>query len=145
MATRYYSTSLKRVLTDEEARLMGHTGRTHEPTPAELAVNFTGAMARWIQAGVPVVTQAVYYAREAACEPCELWDAAARFGLGKCMAPGCGCTKFKRWLATEQCKHPQGSKWSALEPAKRGAQGQIPGGQQATTAPVLEPAKRAVP
>lgn len=106
-----------------------------EPTAAELAVNFASAMARWIEAGVPVVSQAIYDARAAACGSCELWDGAARFGLGKCQAPGCGCTKFKRWLATERCKHPQGSRWSALEPVKRGVQGQIPGGQQATTAP----------
>lgn len=71
-------------------------------------------MASWIKAGAPVVTEAEYAARTAACEACELWDATARLGLGKCQAPGCGCTKFKRYLATEKCKHPAGARWPAL-------------------------------
>lgn len=85
-----------------------------EPTPAELAANFAGAMGQWIKAGLPVVTEVQYAARTAACESCELWDGEARLGLGKCKAPGCGCTKFKRWLATERCKHPEGPRWPAL-------------------------------
>jgi hypothetical protein len=84
-----------------------------EPSHAELIVNVTQAGARWIAAGFPLVSDDVYAARTAACEACPLWDAAARRGLGKCNAPGCGCTKFKRWLATERCKHPEGSRWSA--------------------------------
>jgi len=84
-----------------------------EPTAAEMAVNVAQAAARWTAAGFPVVDQPTYDARTAACEPCDYWDAKARLGLGKCRAPGCGCTKFKRWLATEVCKHPQGSKWPA--------------------------------
>ena len=82
-----------------------------EPTIAELALNFGEAMERWTRAGFPTVSRAEYEARSAACEPCELWDGQARFGLGKCQAPGCGCTQFKRWLGTERCKHPAGSKW----------------------------------
>jgi hypothetical protein len=80
-----------------------------EPTIAEMAVNFGGAMARWAAAGVPVVDQAGYDARTAACDACihpdgqPMFDAKARFGLGKCRAPGCGCTSLKRWLATEVC------------------------------------------
>jgi len=81
-----------------------------EPTLVELATNFTGAMARWAAAGVPVVDQAGYDAREAECGVCEHWDGRARFGMGKCKAPGCGCTSLKRWLATEIC--PLG-KWPA--------------------------------
>jgi hypothetical protein len=70
-------------------------------------------MERWVRAGFPTVSADEYAARSAACDPCELWDGAARFGLGKCMAPGCGCTRFKRFLATEICRHPQGSRWPA--------------------------------
>lgn len=81
-----------------------------EPTAAELATNFTGAMEGWARAGCPVVSQEQYAERSAACAACEHWDGAARLGLGKCNAPGCGCTKFKRWLATEKC--PLG-KWPA--------------------------------
>jgi len=82
-----------------------------EPTVAELAANFAGAMERWSLAGFPTISPQTYAARSAACEPCDYWDGAARFGLGKCGAPDCGCTKFKRWLATETCKHPDGSRW----------------------------------
>lgn len=84
-----------------------------DPDAIELATNIGLAGVRWAAAGFPVVTQPVYDARSAACTPCPYWDGAARFGLGKCKAPGCGCTKFKRWLATEQCKHPGGSRWPA--------------------------------
>lgn len=74
-----------------------------EPTIAELASNFAGAIARWSSDGFPVVTAGQYKDRAAACETCEHWDGSARLGLGKCKAPGCGCTKLKRWLATEKC------------------------------------------
>jgi hypothetical protein len=80
-----------------------------EPTLVELANNFRAAMARWAAAGVPLVDQAGYDARAAACGACvhpdgrPMFDTKARFGLGKCRAPGCGCTSLKRWLATETC------------------------------------------
>lgn len=74
-----------------------------EPTVMELAANFVGAMERWATAGFPVADKAVYAARSAVCDTCEFWDGTARFGLGKCKAPGCGCTSMKRWLATERC------------------------------------------
>jgi hypothetical protein len=83
-----------------------------EPTAAELAANFTSAMERWASAGFKTVSREEYDARSRACEPCDYWDGAARFGLGKCNAPGCGCTKFKRWLATEKCTL---NKWPTLK------------------------------
>ena len=86
----------------------------HEPTTAELVGNFAIAMGRWIKAGFPVLTEEQYQQRSRICDACEMWDASARLGLGKCKAPGCGCTSIKRWLKTEQCKHPDGSKWPAL-------------------------------
>lgn len=89
-----------------------------DPTIVELAGNFGAAMKSWAEAGLPVLTREQYDVRSVICEPCEYWDGAARFGLGKCKAPGCGCTKFKRWLATEQCKHPAGSKWPIISPPK---------------------------
>lgn len=84
-----------------------------EPNAAEMAVNLATAAAAWAAAGFPVVPQAEYDARSVACAPCQYWDGRARLGLGKCKAPGCGCTKLKRWLATEKCKHPEGSRWPA--------------------------------
>jgi hypothetical protein len=88
-----------------------------EPDAMEMATNFGKAMGGWVAAGFPVVTQAQYDQRGTICEACSYWDGSANVGLGKCKAPGCGCTKFKRWLATETCKHPQGSRWPALKPA----------------------------
>jgi hypothetical protein len=82
-----------------------------EPRPAEMAKNLAGAAARWIAAGLPVVSQAIYDERTAACGGCSYWDGKARLGLGKCKAPGCGCTGLKRWLSTETCPHPAGSRW----------------------------------
>lgn len=108
-----------------------------EPTVTEMATNFAGAMERWAAGGFKTASRDEYDVRSTICEPCEFWDGAARFGLGKCKAPGCGCTTFKRWLATEQCKHPQGSKWPAVaEPMARQARrgddpvSQFPGSSQ---------------
>lgn len=82
-----------------------------EPSHAELLGNVASAGARWAAAGFPLVSDEAYRMRSAACAACPLWDGAARMGLGKCNAPGCGCTKLKRWLATEKCMHPDGSRW----------------------------------
>lgn len=87
-----------------------------EPTLVELAENFAGAMARWGEAGFGTLTREQYDVRSAACDKCDYWDPAARLGLGKCKAPGCGCTKFKRWLISERCMHPEGSRWPVLQP-----------------------------
>lgn len=74
-----------------------------EPSLLELASNFTTALTKWVKAGAPVVSEEVYRERSAICETCEYWKPESRFGLGKCSAPGCGCTKLKRWLSTEHC------------------------------------------
>ena len=74
-----------------------------EPSTLELSANFAGAMSRWAAAGFATVSADEYAARAAACDACEHWQPQARAGLGKCAAPGCGCTKFKRWLASERC------------------------------------------
>ena len=88
----------------------------NEPSVADLARNFATATAKWADAGFPVAGSALYDARTAICEACDLWDAGARLGLGKCNHPDCGCTKFKRWMKTERCplgRWPQDA--SALE------------------------------
>lgn len=81
----------------------GKTSGPPEPTVAALATNFAGALSRWTAAGFPTVSPEVYAFRSGVCDACQYWDPAARFGLGKCNAPGCGCTSLKRWLATEKC------------------------------------------
>lgn len=89
----------------------------YEPTLAELAANFGAAMARVVASaaagGRVKVTEEEYRARSRQCDHCEFWDP-AWFGIGRCRAPGCGCTRLKRYLATEVCKHPAGSRWPLL-------------------------------
>jgi hypothetical protein len=87
-----------------------------EPTALELVENFAGAMERWAAIGFKTVTAGQYAARSAACNQCELWDGKARLGLGKCKAPSCGCTLLKRWLTSEACLHPEGSRWAQMQP-----------------------------
>ena len=99
-----------------EAKIVKRFNQPEEPTLVELAENFAGAMARWGDAGFRTLTREQYDVRGAACDKCDYWDPAARLGLGKCKAPGCGCTKLKRWLVSEQCKHPEGSRWPVLQP-----------------------------
>jgi len=74
-----------------------------EPTAIELAANFSSAVSKWIKAGFPVVPKEQFDARSAVCASCEFWDNQARMGLGKCTHKRCGCTKMKRWIATERC------------------------------------------
>lgn len=81
-----------------------------DPTALELAGNFTEAMTTWAMRGFPVVDEVTYRARSVTCEGCEMWDGVAWLGLGKCKAPGCGCTRLKRWLSTEKCPL---KKWAA--------------------------------
>ena len=88
-------------------------GAVPAPTVADMASHLELALRAWTKAGFPTVTAEQYKERALICEKCPLWDGLARFGLGKCKA--CGCTGLKRWLATERCTHPQGSRWPALD------------------------------
>lgn len=74
-----------------------------QPTIPEMVANFVEATSEWTAAGFPIVTREVFERRLAACEACNLWDDKARFGLGKCKHPNCGCTKFKFWMANQKC------------------------------------------
>jgi hypothetical protein len=80
-----------------------------EPSALELAANFSVAVSKWAAAGFPVVHREVFEARSEVCSACAFWDGSARLGLGKCTHRKCGCTRMKRWLATEGC--PLG-KWA---------------------------------
>jgi hypothetical protein len=82
-----------------------------EPTISDMLRNFSGAMLRWAGAGLPIVSREQWSARMAVCDACPHWVPTARAGLGLCGAPGCGCTRFKHWLATEKC--PLG-KWPGV-------------------------------
>jgi hypothetical protein len=83
-----------------------------EPSLLDLARNFHHAITKWSVAGFPVVSATEYQSRAVACDACEFWDAQARAGLGHCRHHACGCTKLKRWLATEHC--PIG-RWPSIE------------------------------
>ena len=89
-----------------------------EPTVIDLASR--AAYAVWRAAAAKVhgerilVTEEEYAVRDDACAPCSYWDGSARLGFGKCSAPNCGCTKLKRWLTTEECKHPDGPRWPRI-------------------------------
>lgn len=73
---------------------------------AELA---TRAVQEVWRAGTAQASPEVLAAREAACAACRdsgglpLWDAKGNLGLGRCLAPGCGCTRFKRRLRGAKC------------------------------------------
>lgn len=73
------------------------------PTIAQMAENFGGAVSRWIEGGYSVVSREEFDRRLTLCRACPFWDEKARFGMGKCNHPACGCTKGKMWLATERC------------------------------------------
>jgi hypothetical protein len=73
------------------------------PTRIEMAANFAVAMARWGAAGFKTVNAEEYETRFATCEACEFWDGDARWGIGKCKHPNCGCGRWKAWLKTERC------------------------------------------
>lgn len=96
-----------RIRTKHPAGVVSKTEQFAEPTVMDLATRAAYAAWRATTAALHservLVTEAEYGARATICDGCEHWDGAARFGLGKCNAPGCGCTKFKRWLATENC------------------------------------------
>ena len=88
--------------------LSGRRNRPEDPSIAELATRAAEALGRWAIAGFKVCSEEQVANRLSICRSCEYFDEKARLGLGKCKAPGCGCTKLKLHLATESC--PQG-KW----------------------------------
>lgn len=73
------------------------------PTKLEMATNFAGSMVRFAIHGFKTVSEEQYKARLAICGKCNFWDDSARFGLGKCNAPGCGCSRYKMLIAGEKC------------------------------------------
>jgi hypothetical protein len=76
---------------------------SENPSTAVLVGRAAKAGLRWVGAGMPLVARATYRQRLTACQACAYWKPAARLGLGKCRAPGCGCTGLKLRLATERC------------------------------------------
>jgi hypothetical protein len=77
------------------------------------------ALVRWTRGGWALAERRARAGRRAACLACPYWRSGGNLGMGECTAPGCGCSRFKRWLATERC--PLG-KWpgEALQSRFRG-------------------------
>lgn len=73
------------------------------PSIKAMVWNFSRALAEASLEGFPKAADAVIEERLAICRKCDYWEEELRFGFGKCKHPGCGCTKAKLWLATEQC------------------------------------------
>lgn len=70
--------------------------------------NYAKAMAKYVAAGRPNVTEVQYQERLTICDTCEL------LREDKCIA--CGCpAEAKASMATEQCPHPSGPRWPALQ------------------------------
>lgn len=80
-----------------------------EPVRIRTKIQAAGvALRSWRQAGFPILDRAGRKARGGACAACDFWHPLGNLGLGECRAPSCGCTRLKRWVATEKC--PEG-KW----------------------------------
>lgn len=77
--------------------------RRTAPTMLDKARTLVRAMAAWQAAGRPVVSREIRKERLAICHACTHWNPSGNLGLGECGSPGCGCTKFKAYLATERC------------------------------------------
>jgi len=76
-----------------------------EPTLRDVLVNASTALARFIKAGCPVLSQEDIHRRSAVCtgkheaRPCSEWSTDGLYA--HCAL--CGCSKLKMWLATEKC------------------------------------------
>lgn len=73
------------------------------PTVLQMAANVAKAASDWVSGGMEMANDETQTKRKNICAGCELWDANARLGLGKCTHEKCGCTKMKVWLATSVC------------------------------------------
>lgn len=85
------------------------------PSIALKAWNLQRELRVWARKGFPVVDENQLNARSTACEACDYYNRRGNMWLGECTAPGCGCTRFKWWLATAKCPHPDGSKWTDID------------------------------
>ena len=74
-----------------------------DPGWVELAANYAIAVAKWVAAGRPIVDEATFQKRLAACQTCDAWSGT------NCRL--CGCPRKKLEWATEKCPHPLGPKW----------------------------------
>ena len=59
-------------------------------------------LGKWVQAGIPVVSQNLFESRIAICKGCEFWNQSGFSGTGSCKKCGCS-TQAKLRLGTSKC------------------------------------------
>lgn len=82
-------------------RLSVLSGAPQKPTSK--FTNLKTAMKKWVASGCQLAPRQQRKIRIAICSVCPHWNGDGNIGLGECLAPGCGCTRAKVWLATERC------------------------------------------
>ena len=92
-------------LTGRSSSAAGVPSRTsaEHVTLAVKAGRLRVALAEWKRAGYPKTPREERRRRRAICRKCEFWNPRGNILLGECLAPGCGCTRAKVWLATARC------------------------------------------
>ena len=67
-----------------------------------MAASFGGSIAKFARSGFATTDAETLATREATCKSCDLWDAAAINGTGRCRT--CGCSTWaKLRMASEKC------------------------------------------
>lgn len=73
------------------------------PSATTVVRNFFSALMRNGFNRFRLVDQNTTAKRLEICRGCILWEEGARFGLGRCNHPSCGCSKGKLYLEAEKC------------------------------------------
>ena len=72
------------------------------PSLPQMATSLGGSLANFARSGFATTDAETLAAREATCKSCDLWDAAAINGTGRCRK--CGCSTWaKLRMASEKC------------------------------------------
>jgi hypothetical protein len=92
--------------------------REHASLPTKF-LRLKAEMGTWRKAKFPRTPHDKRVLRTIACRgdpktgraPCEYYSSTGNLAMGECLAPGCGCTGLKVFVATAKCPHPKGSRW----------------------------------
>lgn len=98
--TEWYPVTVGYVIKEDKWSRLG------PPSAKAMVKNFINSMAAAKAQGWKHTPENVIEQRLTCCRQCPYWREHARLGFGKCTHPGCGCTKAKLWVGSEQC--PQG-------------------------------------
>lgn len=79
-----------------------HRPRVEYPSATQMATSLGGSLANFARSGFATTDAETLTAREATCKSCDMWDAAAINGTGRCRK--CGCSTWaKLRMASEKC------------------------------------------